>query len=95
MTMTNRIADLSMLWKQASMIFPYFDRYNMDWDNAYREYLPKIADANTDREFHLLLAEFMNLLGDGHTDYLFPRSLQDETGYHHLRQRHLYRRRSG
>ena len=81
MTMTNRIADLSMLWKQASMIFPYFDRHNMDWDNAYREYLPKIVDVNTDREFHLLLAEFMNLLGDGHTDYLLPRSLQDENGY--------------
>ena len=81
MNTTARIADLSMLWKQASMTFPYFDQRNIDWDRAYREYLPKVIDATTDTDFHLLLAEFMNLLGDGHTDYLLPKSLQDEIGY--------------
>ncbi len=81
MTNADRIADLSALWKQASLIFPYFDRGGVDWDGAYRAYLPKVLAAETEREFHLLLAEFMNLLGDGHTDYLLPRALQDETGY--------------
>lgn len=81
MNTTDRIADLSMLWKQASMTFPYFDQRNIDWDRAYREYLPKVIDATTATGFHLLLAEFMNLLGDGHTDYLLPKSLQDEIGY--------------
>ena len=81
MNTTDRIADLSMLWKQASMTFPYFDQRNIDWDRVYREYLPKVIDAATDQEFHLLLAEFMNMLGDGHTDYLLPKSLQDEIGY--------------
>ena len=90
MTMTDRIADLSSLWKQASILFPYFDRGNIDWDNAYREYLPKIMDAKTDRDFHLLLAEFMNLLGDGHTDSLFPRELQDETGYLPFTLKYIY-----
>lgn len=81
MNLTDRIADLSMLWKQASLVFPYFDQRKIDWDQTYREYLPKVMNAKTDREFHLLLAEFMNLLGDGHTDYLLPKALQDETGY--------------
>lgn len=81
MNLTDRIADLSMLWKQASLIFPYFDRLSIDWDQMYREYLPKVVSAKTDREFHLLLAEFLNLLGDGHTDYTFPKALQEETGY--------------
>ena len=81
MNTTDRIADLSMLWKQSSITFPYFDQRNIDWDRAYREYLPKVIDATTDTDFHLLLAEFMNLLGDGHTDYLLPKSLQDEIGY--------------
>lgn len=81
MNTIDRIADLSMLWKQASMTFPYFDQRNIDWDRAYREYLPKVIDATTETDFHLLLAEFMNLLGDGHTDYLLPKSLQDEIGY--------------
>ena len=81
MDVTKRIADLSMIWKQVSLVFPYFDRRNIDWDQAYREYLPKVMSAGTEREFHILLAEFMNLLGDGHTDYLFPKTLQDEVGY--------------
>lgn len=81
MDMTKRVADLSMIWKQVSQVFPYFDQRNIDWDQTYREYLPKVMSAETEREFHLLLAEFMNLLGDGHTDYLFPKTLQDETGY--------------
>ncbi|MGM9602483.1 MAG: S41 family peptidase [Faecousia sp.] len=81
MNLTDRIADLSMLWKQASLVFPYFDQQKIDWDQTYREYLPKVMNAKTDREFHLLLAEFMNLLGDGHTDYLLPKALQEDTGY--------------
>lgn len=81
MTTAERIADLSMIWKQVSLVFPYFDHRNIDWDGAYREYLPKVMAAESDREFHLLLAEFMNMLGDGHTDYLLPKILQDETGY--------------
>lgn len=81
MDVTKRVADLSMIWKQVSLVFPYFDQRNIDWDQAYREYLPKVMSAGTEREFHLLLDEFMNLLGDGHTDYLLPKALQDETGY--------------
>lgn len=81
MNITDRITDLSMLWKQASITFPYFDQRNIDWDRTYRDYLPQIIDAATEQEYHLLLAEFMNLLGDGHTDYLLPKALQNETGY--------------
>ena len=81
MNVSDRIADLSMLWKQASITFPYFDQNKVNWDLAYRDYLEKILNTKTDREFHLLLAEFLNLLGDGHTEYLLPKSLQDETGY--------------
>ena len=81
MNTVDRITDLSTIWKQASMIFPYFDRKNIDWDGAYREYLAKVLEAETDRDFHLLLAEFMNLLGDGHTDYQFPMALRDQEGH--------------
>lgn len=81
MDVAKRVADLSMIWKQVSQVFPYFDRNGIDWDETYRAYLPKVMAAETEREFHLLLAEFMNLLEDGHTDYLFPKTLQDEVGY--------------
>ena len=81
MNTINRIFDLSLIWKQASLVFPYFDRLSLDWDKAYKEYLPKVINTKTDLEFHLLLAEFMNLLSDGHTDYMLPKSLRDEAGY--------------
>lgn len=81
MTTTDRIYDLSLLWKQAAAIFPYFDRRPLDWDATYREYLPKILSVQDAKTFHLLLAEFLNLLGDGHTDYTLPASLLEQTGH--------------
>lgn len=81
MKTSDYIADLSVIWKQASLVFPYFDRNVVDWDSSYREFLPRIMEAKTLEESHLLLAEFMNLLGDGHTDYQFPVTLLNEIGY--------------
>lgn len=81
MNTIDRIADLSQIWKQAAQVFPYFDQNRIDWDQAYADYLPKVIAAQSERAYHLLLAEFMNLLGDGHTDYQPPRALQDETGF--------------
>lgn len=78
---TQRAADLSEIWKLADEIFPYFDRLTIDWDAAYRQYLPRVLAAQTQRELHLLLVEFVNLLSDGHTSYNLPKALRDETGY--------------
>lgn len=80
MTVAERIADLSVLWKEASVVFPFFGRRKIDWDGAYRDYLERMLRIEDDCEFHLLLAEFMNLLGDGHTDYTPPRHIMEEVG---------------
>lgn len=77
----DRIADLSLIWKQASQIFPYFDQKPIDWDQLYRSYIPRVINAETELDFHLLLMEFVNLLGDGHTDYSPPRALQEQRGF--------------
>ncbi len=81
MTTTDRIYDLSLLWKQAAAIFPCFDLHPLDWDAAYRDYLPKVLSAGDGQDFHLLLAEFLSLLGDGHTDYTLPAPLLEQTGF--------------
>ena len=81
MNMTDRIVDLSVIWKHTSQVFPWFDRNEIHWDNVYREYISKVMESKTNLEFQFLLAEFINLLGDGHTDYVFPRAMRDETGY--------------
>lgn len=76
-----RILDLSVIWKQAAAVFPYFDRAGIDWDQTYRNYLPKVLQEENELAFHLLLAEFLNQLGDGHTDYIFPHTLSQATGF--------------
>lgn len=81
MTLTDKIMDLSLLWKQSAAVFPYFGRRKIDWDETYRIYLEKVMQTTTDREHYLLMAEFLNLLEDGHTDLSFPRELLDEVGY--------------
>ncbi|MDE7297220.1 MAG: hypothetical protein K2N94_00130, partial [Lachnospiraceae bacterium] len=81
MNETDRIYDLSTLWKYAAEVFPGFEQRSIDWDRAYSDFLTRVLSAGSDREFHLLLAEFLNLLGDGHTDYRFPTELMQETGY--------------
>lgn len=81
MNITDKIMDLSLIWKQAATVFPYFGKRSINWDEAYREYLGRAMTTQTDREHYLLLAEFINLLGDGHTDLIFPKALLDEMGY--------------
>ncbi len=75
----DRMMDLSIMWKTAWDVFPYFERVK-DWDNTYREFLPKVASAKTRRETFLLYAEFMARLGDGHTSFAFPMGFVQEAG---------------
>ncbi len=75
----DRIMDLSLMWKTAWDVFPYFDRA-ADWNETYREFLPKVAAAKPGRETWLLYAEFMARLGDGHTSFGFPWAFRQEVG---------------
>lgn len=81
MTVEEKIYDLSAIWRHAAFVFPHFHRIHIDWDEAYREFLPRAIATRSDREHCLLMSEFVNLLGDGHTDVSFRREITDEIGY--------------
>lgn len=81
MTLEEKIYDLSAIWRHAAFVFPYFHRCGVDWDEAYRAFLPRVLATQSDREHCLLMSEFVNLLGDGHTDVSFAREITDEIGY--------------
>ncbi len=80
MTQREKITALSLLWRRACEVFPYFDRVELDWDGAYGAYLDKVAAAGDDLDFWLTLMEFMNLLGDGHTGFTPPMAWRRERG---------------
>ena len=81
MTLEEKIYDLSAIWRHAAFVFPHFHRVDIDWDEAYREYIPRALATKSDREHCLLMSEFVNLLGDGHTDVSFKGEITDEIGY--------------
>lgn len=81
MTMAEKLMDLSVIWKQAAMVFPHFHRCGVDWDACYREFLDQTMQTETDREHALLMAQFTNCLGDGHTDLSFKKPILDQVGY--------------
>ena len=79
MDVYDKIADLALLWRRAGEIFPRFADVACNWEEAFYQFLPRLMRAD-DRQTHLLFAEFLNLLGDGHTDYQFPRAFLREYG---------------
>ena len=81
MTLEEKIYDLSAIWRHAAFVFPHFHRCAVNWDEAYREFIPRAIATKSDREHCLLMSEFVNLLGDGHTDVSFRREITDEIGY--------------
>jgi len=81
MTLKEKIYDLSAIWRHCAFVFPHFQRCGVDWDEAYREFIPIALETETDREHCLLMMEFVNLLGDGHTDISLNREITDHIGY--------------
>lgn len=69
----DRLYGLSLIWQEANYNFAFFDQVpDLDWDSAYRSYIPKVLEAETDLEYYLLLQKFTALLKDGHTNVWFP-----------------------
>ena len=64
MNTIERIASLSAAWAAAREVYPYFDRLFLDWDAAYREYLPQVMDAEDPATFWLLLTRFIRSIPD-------------------------------
>jgi len=48
MTLADKVGDLSMLWKQVSLVFPYFDRLGFSWDEVYKTFLSKVLESKTE-----------------------------------------------
>src|SRR5688572_14200467 len=51
-----KLVGLSMIWKEASYNFPFFDRLpKLNWDSAYAQFIPRVlATRSTVEYYHTL-----------------------------------------
>jgi carboxyl-terminal processing protease len=72
-----KIYGLSVLWKEASYNFAHFDYVpDLDWDETYQEFIPKVLSTYTSEEYNKTLQEFYALLKHHHTFVITPEMMQ-------------------
>lgn len=77
----DRLMDISQIYTQTCLVFPHFHRCGIDWNDTYRHFLERALRTKSDLEHALLMSEFINTLGDGHTDLSISRDIRDPAGY--------------
>lgn len=76
----DKLYGLSLFWKEASYNFAFFDQVpDLDFDSAYREYIPKVLATETTYEYYRELMKFNALLQDGHTNIYLPKGLSSKS----------------
>jgi C-terminal processing protease CtpA/Prc len=73
-----KVAGLSLLWSQAKYNFVNFANIDIDWNQAYLDYLPKVQNTKSTAEYYKVLIAFYAQLKDGHTNVYVPDSLSSE-----------------
>ncbi|HYY94300.1 MAG TPA: S41 family peptidase [Pyrinomonadaceae bacterium] len=75
----DKLAGLSELWAEVKYNFVNFDHVpDLDWDAAYRSYIPKVLQTKSTADYYRALQEMCALLKDAHTDVDPPEQLLDE-----------------
>ena len=71
-----KLYGLSKFWQEVNYNFAFFDQVpDLDWDEAYREFIPKVLATKNDFEYYRTLQRFCALLKDGHTNVYIPRRI--------------------
>ncbi|UCC73924.1 MAG: peptidase S41 [Gemmatimonadota bacterium] len=77
LTDEEKLYGLSLIWKEVDYNFAFFDQVpDLDWDSAYRAFIPQILAAEHVFEYYRTLQRFLALLKDGHTNVYFPRDVE-------------------
>lgn len=78
---TDKIAGLSTFWSEVKYNFAYFENTKINWDSAYKAYIPQVLATRTTYDYYRVLERFCALLKDGHTDINPPWSLYGYSTY--------------
>jgi len=66
-SLTDKIANYSILWSEIKYNFVNMDILSLNWDSVYSVYLDKILKTKNDYEYIRILKRFSAILHDGHT----------------------------
>ena len=73
-----KIYRLSLLWKEADYNFAHFDHIaDLDWDETYRDFIPKVISSTSDIEYYNILKQFYALLNHHHTFVIPPQEMSN------------------
>ncbi len=76
LSVEEKLYGLSLIWKEASYNFAFFDQIpDLDFDAAYQEYIPNVIATENTFEYYRELQKFIALLEDGHTNVYMPDGL--------------------
>lgn len=67
-----KLYGLSTFWSEAKYNFAYFDKAKINWDSAYRAFIPQVLTTKNDFEYYRTMERFCALLKDGHTNVYGP-----------------------
>lgn len=72
-----KVAGLALIWSEVKQGFVYFDQVpNLDWDQTFQDYLPRILESKNTQEYYSTLTKFISLLNDSHTNVYYPKNLR-------------------
>ncbi len=75
----DKLYGLSVLWKEASYNFAFFDQVpHLNWDSCYQSFIPLVLETDNDWEYYRVLEKFLVLLQDGHTRIFPPAHLRNK-----------------
>ncbi|WP_235296406.1 S41 family peptidase [Portibacter marinus] len=73
LTITERVVGFNHFWNEVKYNFAFFDQVpDLDWEQIYYEYLPKIIKDQSNHEYFKKLEFVCALLEDGHTNIYSP-----------------------
>ena len=65
-------------WNTFNEHYASLEIKNIDWNNIYKKYEPKISGNTTDLELYTIFQEIISLLDDGHVSMEVPESIEND-----------------
>jgi C-terminal processing protease CtpA/Prc len=79
-----KIYELSKIWKDAEYNFAFWDKVDIDWDEAYKNVLPRVLATSDIYEYYKELSRFLALLNDGHSSVALPMDIMQSAEYYSM-----------